>query len=398
MRINFWVKSILVLLTFNQCTEPIDPLTIGFDDLLVVEGLITDQLDRQKVTLSRTIPLGLEDSTARMEVGAAVWMVDQDGQRIDFVEEEEGVYLTQQPYAGSVGGTVQLFIETMNENRYESDVVTMVATPPLDSIYAEFEPQPSVNNAQGGVFNFFIDARNNPGQNRYYRWTWNSTFELTVPHPSKWLWLGGNDVILREVGGENNDLQVQFCWNTETSTEIILQELRTPSTGITRLPITGFHSDSKRMRLGYSLEVKQYALSGPSFDYWSAVAESTQDRGSLFDSQVGTIAGNIRNVNNDREVVLGIFEASQEVSIRRQYDPLDFNSVGFRRSGVNFIECPSVIPLVSEVDEIGKTMEERQGSVILTFFITQPPTAIYYPPRCADCTRYGDNQRPSFWE
>lgn len=390
--------SFAILIALYGCLEPIEPETVGFDDLLVVEGLITDRPVKQKVTLSRTIPLGGEDTIRRMEEDATVWIVDQSGNTIDFFEEEQGIYMTRDAYAGEIGGTFQLFIQTINGNNYESEVVSMLPTPPVDSIYAEFEPSPTSGNARGGFFNFFIDARNNPQQNQYYRWTWNSTFELTVPNPSRWLWIGGNDVIIREVGSENDDLQVELCWNTEYGTSVILQELLIPSAGVIKLPILSFHSDSRRMRIGYSLEVKQYALSRASFEYWNAIAESTQEQGSLFDTQVGTITGNIRNVNDDREIVLGIFEASQEMSLRRQYHPLEFGKAGFSRISTNFVQCSDIEPIISGVDEIGKTMEERGDAVILTFFVTAPPSAYYYPPICADCTLYGDNKRPSFWE
>ncbi|MEQ9298751.1 MAG: DUF4249 domain-containing protein [Cyclobacteriaceae bacterium] len=399
MKITFRLTFAIIPLVLTQCLEPIDLETTAFDDLLVVEGLITDQSTRQQITLSRTIPLGLEDSSRRAEVGATVWVLSQDGNRIDFIEEEQGVYMTEELMSGKVGETFQLFIETANQRSYRSDVVTMVATPELDSIYAEFEQSPSSINSTAGLFHFYIDARNNPDQNQYYRWTWNSTFELTVPIPSRWLWVGGNDVIIRELGGENDHLQVQFCWNTEYSSQVLLRDLPAPLAGVIKFPITSFLSDSKRMHLGYSIEVKQYAVSKQSYEYWSSIAEITQEQGSLFDTQVGTITGNIRNVNEESEIVLGIFEAAQERSLRRQYHPLDFSSSGFRRREINYVNCDGTEPIVSTSEEIGETMERIGAGYVITFFTTgNPATAFYYPRRCSECTQYGDNQRPDFWE
>lgn len=387
-----------MLILLAGCVKPIDPEDIGFEDLLVVESLLTDQFKVHEVMLTRTISLDAENDTIRPETNAMVWVTDETDADYVFEESAPGIYSSVSAFAGVIGRSYQLIIEISDGSRYESDEVVLLGTPSIDSLYADFVLLPVPGNPNSGQFEFYLDARSNPEGAQFFRWIWNSTFELTVSNPSKWLWLGGTDVLIREIGSENDDLQVERCWVSENSTSIRIGELLVPEAGLSRLAITSFNADSRKMYLGYSLEVKQYALSEQSYNYWNELAQSIQEQGSLSDSQVGTVKGNISAVTNPEEVVLGLFEASQEVSVRRQWHPLDFNADGYRRQTIFYVDCSDLEPIVSTVQELEEVMNQIGESHTITFFITEPPTVVYHPKRCSDCTLYGSNQRPDFWE
>ncbi len=396
-KLNTIVMIVGLLLLHNSCIEPIDPARVRFDELLVVEALITDQLVQQEVLLSRSEAINRR--TNSKETGATVWMEDQEGSRIDFFEESDGRYLTVSPYAATVGGTLQLFINGRRGSRYESDVVTVQETSPIDSLYAEFSPEPVNENTFAGRFSFFLDSRNNSSNNRYFRWKWNSTFELSVRLPSRWLLVDG-EFIIRERGSENDSLQVEVCWQTREDNQLNLQELQVPSVGVNKLPIYDFHSQEGFMKRGFSMEIKQYGLSQSSFSFWNQIKEISQDQGSLSDTQPGTIVGNIRSLTNSQEIVLGIFEASQERSVRRQFDREDFFDDGFRVIRSNFINCFEVDSVTSlkTVAAVDSALTVLGDDWVLTYFTDAPPFAYYYPKRCAECTEYGSNKQPDFWE
>jgi len=392
----------IVLLTLTLfatgCVEQIAPEQLEFEDLLVVEGFITDQEVPQEISLTRTFFL-TESETSNAESGADVVVVNQSGDRISFIEEEPGRYLSEAPFAAEVGGSLQLFITTASGREYESSEVTVLSTPPIDSLYAEFTPEPYFRNFFAGRFSFFIDARANPEANRFYRWKWNSTFELSMRRPSRWLFIN-NEFIIRERGSENDSLQVEVCWQTRENSDLSIDELLVPAQGIERLPILNFFSEEGFMKRGYSLEVKQYAISSESYAFWNQIKETNEGQGSLSDTQPGTIVGNIRSLSNPDEIVLGFFEAAQEVSVRRQFDRLDFFDDGFRVIRPNFVDCFNVDSLVSgkSAAEVAAALEEFGPDYVLTYFTDAPPLAYYYPIECALCTEYGSNVRPDFWE
>lgn len=386
----------LIVICFISCISPIDVEDFGYDNLLVVEATITDQDEPQTVRLTRTQKL--TDTAATKETGAQVWLEDGSSTQTAFSETRPGVYRTAGNFAAIPGESYTLHILTSSGKTYVSDVVQMTPTPEIDSIYAEFEMDPQPENQYGGYFRFFLDSRNNPEKHSYFRWTWNSTFQLEIPTPARWKWMGGNEFITIEWGGVNNHLQVQHCWKSDSSSLINIEELLNESKEILHLPIHTIHSNTRVMQIGYSLEVKQYAISKAAYDYWNLIEETTQQQGSLSDKQVGTIRGNLRNASDASGIVLGYFDVVQERAVRRYFDPFDFTSKGFRRAQVYFVDCDDTAVMTSGVDEIGAFMEEHGDAWMLGYFITSPSSVVYLRKRCADCTNYGVNKKPAFWK
>ena len=154
------------------------------------------------------------------------------------------------------------------------------------------------------------------------------------------------------------------------------------------------------MKRAFSLEVKQYAISPESYAFWNLIRETNEEQGSLSDTQPGTIVGNIRSLTNPSEIVLGYFEAAQEQSVRRQFSRQQFLDDGFRVIRANLIECFGVDSVVSEKtpEAVAATLEELGPEWVLTYFTDAPPQAYFYPIECAECTQFGTNVRPSYWE
>ncbi len=384
----------LLIFVIVSCVEPVDFESIGFDDLLVVDAMITDEPGIQTVILSRTHPLGSD--TTVYEWGASVYMQDLSGRRVDFLQNNSGFYQTASDFAVIPGEKWQLFITTSDERNYISEIAEVIPTPAIDSLYAEFIPSSSSINNLGGNFTFYIDAHQT-NNTEYMRWTWNRTFELSVANPSRWLWTGGNNYEIRELGGVNDSIQVEICWRTEILDKIMTRKLIDPGEGVVRLPMTSFHSDSKLMLRGYSMEVKQYALSEASFNYWNEIGNSIQGQGGISAIQVGTIRGNIRSVDNPDEIVLGYFDAVDEESVRRMFVAQNFNAAGYRRRFLNYVSCYDIETRQSDISELGETMEAFGPGWAIAFF-TSPSTVHYLPSRCSECTYYGSNKKPDFWE
>jgi hypothetical protein len=379
-----------------MCLEEINPEDIATENLLVVDAKLTSEPVKQRVVLSRTIPLNSSD-TPPPETGATVWIEFENTNRLNFQEASPGVYESNYPFAAELNTNYTLHITTSNGNEYQSDPTEMVPTPEFDSLYVEFEAAPSPTNIFGGYFSFFIDSRANQEQAKYFRWEWNSTYQLEVPMPSRWLWTGGNNFVFRELGSPNDSLQVQICWRSDLIRNINIKSMLEGEREVIRQPIHRFHSDSGFMKMRYSIQVKQYALSEKSYQFWNLIKESNS-QGFLFDIQVGTITGNIRNVANTTETVLGYFDVIQERSVRKFYAPRDFHNTGYRVLDPFVINCSSEEPIILPVEQLGEFMEKNKFNYTLCYFIT-PGIAAFCRIRCADCTYHsGSNQRPDFWQ
>ncbi len=378
------------------CIQPIDPEELNTESLLVIEAMITDQSVHQTVKISRSVAITSSSSFEPVS-DAEVELIVTNQPNVPFREIEPGVYQSTAPYAAQPRVAYQLSIETSNGQSYLSDPSEMTETPPFDSLYVEFVPQSSPMNPQGGFFNFYLDINNVPEDNRHFRWVWNSTYELSVPNPSRWLWTGGNTWVIRELGSVNDSLQVEICWQMDTSKQISIKELLPGENEIFREPIHSFHSDSGYLKKKYSIEVKQYALSPESYRYWNLLEQSNA-QGFLFDQQVGTIRGNIYNVDRPLEPVLGYFEVLQEQSVRKFYNSWEFRDQNYWEPFPFIINCDEVDPIITGLDEIPTFMEENQFYYTLCYFITSPPSVAFHRIECADCTVHGStNQKPDFW-
>lgn len=385
-----------IAIYFGSCITEIDPEDIGFDDLLVVEGLITDQSVKHVIKLSRTVPIN--DNARKPESNAVVRVQTTDQGTIAFFEEEPGIYKSSIPISGKFGTKYKLQISTADGKEYESSEVEMIATPPIEAITAEFVPKkldtigPALKYL--GDFNFYMDSKNNQIKTKTFRYLWTETYKLSVPTPSRWKWLGGSNFEFRRE--DIPEEQEEFCYRYDSSQTIIVNKLVTSSGDVVKYPIHSFDARIRKMNIRYSIEVTQYGLSAESEKYWTALATSSQSQGSLFDIQPGTITGNIKPLSDPNEIVLGIFEVAQEGRMRVFYRASDFYSQGFGPSSQTWIDCDDIQQVDIPRENIGVFMSANSDKYELLYFATFGP-ATFGIKRCALCTLYGTNKKPGFW-
>ncbi|HKK76895.1 MAG TPA: DUF4249 family protein [Saprospiraceae bacterium] len=72
---------------------------------------------------------------------------------------------------------------------------------------------------------------------------------------------------------------------------------------------------------GYYITVLQQTLSPAAYQYWDQLRQNANPGGGLFDPTPGTVTGNIQNIENAEETVLGFFYATQTDTIRRLIRP-----------------------------------------------------------------------------
>jgi hypothetical protein len=106
---------------------------------------------------------------------------------------------------------------------------------------------------------------------------------------------------------------VHTCWQTLESKDIKLgSTIKLSADIIKEVPVNVIDIATNKLYFGYSILVKQYALSREAFEYWTDLAKTTQGTGSLFDPQPSQVTGNIRNKANNKELVFGYFSAAVE--------------------------------------------------------------------------------------
>lgn len=283
-----------------KCEEPINLNLDEGIDLLVVDGLITDQPGPYTIKLTRTSVFGTQNQ-GPFEKDATITIWDDAGNSEILKHSERGEYHTDESgIRGVVGNSYWLTIKTTNGEEYESIPERLIAVPPVDSLYAVFiqEPQLEFDGHQ-----FFIDLSDPADEQNYYRWSWESVTPVTTARP-------------RRAGP-------LFCCNVCFQTESdrlgfnVISDQFINGQRLTRQPI---HFAPFRNQEDYLIRVNQYSLTAEAFDIWDRIRSQTESVGSIFDQPPTLINGNIKNVGEPKKNALGYFGASALVNVKLQLD------------------------------------------------------------------------------
>ncbi len=368
------------------CVEPYDIQSITTDNAMVVEGFISSDLKQHQVTISRTSQINDEKFIA--ETGAKVTIKDQNGTTFQLSEEKPGIYLTN-PIAGVVGNLYTLNFTTKNGRQYTSTEAELKNTPPIKDIYATFSPDLSIGEGSGGI-QIFLDAEDPTKQTQYYRWEFKETYEIKTPFPSTFEWLGGSNVVFR-------DVPVDRCWGSDSAKSILIHStLGLDESKVTAQLIQSIPGYSPNMRIRYSILIRQFALSKDAYLFWKALKDINESQGTLYDRQPGTVRGNISSLVDD-ELVLGYFDAGVISEKRAFFTPDSFRGTTYKTPQF-LTSCNNFIPVQVRVSGIAAYYAKNgQGLVISEATGTGDPTLYLLPKYCCDCTNLGTNIKPSFW-
>ena len=366
---------ILTLITFlTGCITPFVPETEEEKELLVVEGLITDQPGINTVKLSKSMPFGKKSEAIPLR-GCSVYLSDNEGNRYQLDENIPGNYITDaSKFRGRAGLTYTLHIKTgdgSNSINYESYPVEMKPVPPIDSIYYEKIVLKDDYLNYGGVDACQIYLNTYDPQNlcRYYRWDFDETWVLRLLFPVPNI----------------------KCWVSDTSKTVTIKNTAAfDEAKIMRQPITYISNISDRLLRKYSISVNQYSLSEEEYIYWEKIKNLTDDTGGLYDIIPASVPSNIFCVENQSERVLGYFSVSAKTS-KRVFIQDDFNGI------INqYPDCP-IDTVYGEVEILGLNESVWVLSDNPPSF-GSPRTRILTDKRaCADCTTRGTTVKPSYW-
>ena len=389
-----FIILIFLLIMQGGCIEPFDTTETGIDGLLVVDGLITDQPGPYRIILSRSA--ALNDSSFEKVSNALVYVEEENGIREELTEHDPGVYLSSENgIKGQSGRRYQLTIELSEGSRYVSDWITLKHSPPIDSLYYLFEEKAIDDNFETG-FQIYVDTEDPTGNIRYYRYEWVETWKYFALFPAFFNYIGGESGIETEPSGAS-----RFCWQTETNNVVsVASTLDNNTTKISQHPTAFASTASNQLALRYSVLVRQFALDEQEFDFWKGLEETNSDNGSIFDRQPQVVEGNIKNVGNPDEPVLGYFSASTIAEKRIYIDRSDLPE-GVSPDRSLLFDCLNELDSIPR-DENFQSNVFRQISLGKVFFDFYGDFgiagAVLTTPECSDCTLQGGVVTPpDFW-
>ncbi len=379
------IQYIILISLLLGCKEKyISPYTSPATGYLVVEGNINNGQDSTIITLSRSGTLN--DNTIHLEQGAIVKVESEDKTFFALNESTIGHY-TKESLSLNTSKKYRINIVTKDGKQYVSDFVEVHSNPAIDAVNWKMENQ--------GV-QFYINTHDPTGKSKYFQWDFSETFEFHSPYKS---YLKINETLLN---GKRNfslafrdsvhfsyDTSMYRCWKTEPSSNIILGNSASLSQDVIELPLTYIYPTSWKLSVYYSIKVKQYSLSKEAYEFLERMKKNTEGTGSVFDAQPSELNGNIHNVNDAKETVIGYINICnvQSKRIFLKNDEL--------KDWITSMPC-NLKEIQNNSDSIyyngsGLTPTDVAKSVI--------SIVSYYaaPPTCVDCRFRGTSAKPSFW-
>ncbi|WP_347156384.1 DUF4249 domain-containing protein [Pontibacter chitinilyticus] len=390
MPIQRW-KSIVyscVLLLLAGCVEPYAPdVIVAPNQFLVVDGFINTN-GITTIKLSRTQNIS-EEQLPTAETGATMLLEEEQGTTYFLQETTPGTY-TSSNLSLDAARKYRITIHTSAGQNYASEYVAVKQTPPIDNISWQ---------ALDNKLQIYVNSHDPENNTHYYRWEYEATWAFTAAFGSNIRYdAASGKVVPRTLQDED----IYHCWKTDKSTDIKLGATSNLTKDVIHeYAILTLPSTAEELRFKYSVLVKQYALTQEAYQYWETLRKNTEGIGTLFDPLPSQLTGNVHNLSDATEPVIGYVGAStvkeKRIFITRNQLPADWH--------IRFPTCQldSLLPIPPE------TFEElagrfRNGNYLPVSEIYPPmgfPTPIGYTAaakECVDCRTRGTNVKPDFWE
>jgi len=313
-RFKYWLilGGFGFLVVLGACTEIFDPEIDPQGEVLVVEGLVTDQWGPHWIKLSQALPYdgNFQD---RPVSNARVFVADQNGTEFYLYEREPGLYRSFPGLRAQEGYSYVLHIETEQGEYYQSTPQMLNPGPQVDSLESRFanilvEQQ----NAQGEIFfgnvpglefTAEIDAEN--GASPLLR------FEAMVLVQYVLYELGSADpafMYCRRKMPLDNDVNIVVPDFDSSIGDVVRHKVAfmPQSFGV-------FHGDQEwgLLRLDRRIIIlRQYALNQEAYIFYKGLREQLSSDGMLFDPIPGQLIGNIKCLSDPGKQALGLFEVS----------------------------------------------------------------------------------------
>jgi hypothetical protein len=301
MRLSKLGANALFIILCVSCLEPFTFRADSTPGLVVISGQVSNLVDRN------IIQIGTTTNTLQVPIpysGAFVQAIDEQGNAITYSEQtKKGVYFGN--VAGEPGRTYYLRVQ-LGDKVYESATEKMpLSAGTIDASY-EFSTHQVVDGEGTAriVANIEIygDSELPPDDEaNYFRWNTEEVYVIIpTDFPDVFGTVPPNCYVTKPVDAQ----RVTLYNGDEVSGKSIERQFL-----LTRPIDQSFHAR-------HAFTVFQSAITRETHEYWRKVNILANQVGSIFDSPPAKLSGNIRNVSDDNENVLGYFQATNQTFSR----------------------------------------------------------------------------------
>jgi len=269
----YTMKYIFLFFTFFlwSCTERFDDVkTVSLESKLVVESFISD-IDHFSVKLTETTDFPSTDSIPRVS-SAEVFIISDVEDTVRLTESYEGLYESTE--LGVIDRSYKLRIVVASKT-YESPFVKLLAPVAVDVLFVDQDPNL---------------------ENEYFAY---ACFQDDIATTDFYLWL--YDTYKTNDAGQIDESMTII--NFDVFDDQFFNGFSTCSDD-SLLPQV---NDEPFESIDTFLVLQQYHIDKDASDFWNKMLVQTQFVGGPFDVPPSPIVGNVRNIEDQNDYLLGYF-------------------------------------------------------------------------------------------
>ena len=377
-----WLQIFVYLLLFcSACETPFKPDLGSIESVLVIEGAITDLPGPYTINLS--FSSGIYSIEQQAVANAIVKVVEEGGEQETLTETQQGTYITSvNGIQGATGNRYKLSIQLEDGTQYESEYQELPSSISIDSVVAEVDYQYlSIEQPDVPGYQFYVSTTLADNNENYFLWSMESTYEYRTDFTIDYVYEDGGVQVFP------NPLGFMTCWRTDQINEIYTfntEVLSQPK--VEQLPINFARADQRELYIRYSLLVKQFTINKAAYTFWNNIQQQIESQETLYNNQPFQIRGNLFNLDDPKETVLGFFMVAAQNEKRIFVDPppgLDLQRTFCTPDYMSY----GLISLFPEATWPIYIYEDESGVRALA------------PEECFDCRELGGTLlKPEFWE
>lgn len=384
--LNKIILFLLLLFLVESCTEQYVLQTNTFEEALVVEARLTNELKKQELKISKTYRF--EDNGPLFESGATVFVSDNMGNHYPF-EEQDGIYVSTIEFKAEPEKTYRLNIKTKEGKSYISTTETLTTSNNIESL----EPSVIFKDGERGV-QINVNSYDPSATSKYYKYEYEETYKIIAPK-----WVLNKAVVTgpKEVSLFPRTTEAKTCYSTKTNADVIITTTAGLNEDRINFPVRFISNQNYIISHRYSILVRQYVESLAAYTFYKTLKQLSATGSILSQNQPGFFYGNIKSVENPDEKIIGFFEVS---------------SVSSKRIFFNYADLfpnEALPPYYTKCDELvlnfcfispgcsGDQIIEGLNDNTLVHFYRDGNVYHMYTAPCGDCTTFSSNIIPSFW-
>ena len=373
----------------GACKEKYVPVIKDINpNYLVVDGFINTGADSTIFKISRTFKL--ESKAVVAPERAAIITVESDAGQSYLLPElpaKPGTYAVPALNLDQ-SKKYRLRIRTKDNKEYLSDFVESKVSPPVELTY----------DFRHDNLNIYSNTRDVTSKSRYYNYTYTETWQYRTKQLSEWK-IENHQMIKRMFPKDDihNCFHYASSGSINIASTVTLNEDRLADNLLVDIP-----SSSEKVRIEYSILVKQTVLTKEGFEFYNTLKKNTENVGSIFDAQPSQLFGNMHCTTNPAEVIIGFVSAGTvtEKRITLLANDFPFTFVGPLLDSY----CEEHTDTLSIFNgDVKRLLTDPTESEYIPLYELTGPAGIYAyvatkEHQCVDCRLQGGTTTvPPFW-